>query len=123
MKIYVACSSNWNFEEEFYNPIKNSSLNEENELFYPLDEENKEIKSKDIIRESDLVIVEASITATGVGIELGWADCYNVPILVLYKKGKKHSASLKFITNNFIEYEDEADMVNKIKKFIIEESK
>lgn len=118
MKIYVACSSNWNFEEEFYNPIKNSDLIKENELFFPLDEENKEIKSKDIIKTSDLVIVEASITATGVGIELGWADCYNVPILVLYKKGKKYSTSLKFITNCFIEYKNEEDLINKITNFI-----
>ena len=52
----------------------------------------------------------------GQGIELGWADYATTPILCIYEKGLKISSSLKFITNNYIEYENTDDM---IKKFII----
>ena len=37
-----------------------------------------------------------------------------------YEKGKEISSALKFITNNFIEYEDINDMINKVRNFIIE---
>ncbi len=63
------------------------------------------VKTK-IIEKYDLVIAEVSLPATGLGIELGWADYSNTPILCIYEKGSKFSSFLKFITNNFIEYDN-----------------
>ena len=74
--------------------------------------------AKEIISDSDLVIAEASLPATGQGIELGWADYATTPILCIYEKGSMISSSIKFITNNFIEYENVEDMINKINDFI-----
>ena len=34
------------------------------------------------------------------------------------KKGTKISSSLKFITNDFIEYENDTDMINKINNYL-----
>ena len=56
--------------------------------------------------------------ATGRGIELGWADLAKTPILCIYEKNVKISSSLKFITNQFIEYENADDMIEKISNFI-----
>ena len=42
----------------------------------------------------------------------------NLSCEYLYEKGSKISSSLKFITNNFIEYENIDDMIYKINKFI-----
>lgn len=57
--------------------------------------------------------------ATGQGIELGWADYAKTPILCIYKKGTDISSSLKFITNQFIEYESVEDMIKEISDFIL----
>ena len=37
--------------------------------------------SKEVIRTSDLVIADISYPSTGVGIELGWADCFNIRVI------------------------------------------
>lgn len=118
MKIYVAHSSKWDFIKKLYNPIKESKIVKENHIIFPHDEINKEMNSKRIIKESDLVIAEVSLPTTGLGIELGWADYAQTPILCIYQEGYQYTSSLKFITDYFIEYKDEVDMINKIEKFL-----
>ncbi len=118
MKIYVAHSNKWEFKEKLYKPLIESKIFKENDIFFPHDETNKNIKTKDIIKKADLMIAEISIPTTGLGIEIGWADDANTPILCIYQEGHQYSSTLKFITNNFIEYKDEIDMVNKIQEFL-----
>ena len=114
MKIYIAHSSKFDFIEKLYNPIKNSKICVENDVLFPHDDESKSINTKDIIKECNLVIAEVSEVSTGLGIELGWAEAFNIPILCIYEKGKIYSPSLKYITNNFVEYENNEDMICKI---------
>lgn len=118
MKIYISHSSNYDYVNNLYDPIKNSDLIRSNEFFFPHDNKNRIMHTKDIISNSDLVIAEVSLPATGQGIELGYADCFNIPILCVYKKNAKISSSLKFITKDFIEYENINDMINKIDTYI-----
>ena len=73
---------------------------------------------KEIIKNYDLVIAEVSLPATSLGIELGWSDYSNTPILCMYEKRSKVSSSLKFITNNFIEYDNSKDSVDKVNDFL-----
>lgn len=84
----------------------------------PHDEVNKLVKTKEIIKNYDLIIAEVSLPAIGLGIELGWADYSNTPILCIYEKGSKISSSLKFITNNFIEYDNSKDLIDKVYNFL-----
>ena len=118
MKIYISHSSKYDYKNKLYNPIKNSNLVESNEIFLPHEDPNQIINTKEIISNSDLVIAEVSVPTIGQGIELGWADYAKTPILCIYEKGAEISSSLKFITNNFIEYEDSDDLVSKISEFI-----
>ena len=118
MKIYISHSSKYDYASKIYNPIKNSNLIKSNTIFLPHEDKNKIVNTKDIISNYDLVIAEVSLPATGQGIELGWADYAKTPILCIFEKGAKISSSLKFITNNFIEYENINDMINKISNFI-----
>lgn len=76
------------------------------------------VRTEDVISKYDLIIAEVSLPATGQGIELGWADYAKTSILCIYKKGVQISSSLKFITNDFIEYENDIDMINKIDNYI-----
>ena len=45
-------------------------------------------------------------------------NIYVAHLLCIYEKGSKVSSSLKFITNNFIEYDNTNDMVEKINNFL-----
>lgn len=116
MNIYISHSSKYDYINKLYIPIKNSSLINNNNFFFPHD--NNVINTKAIISDYDLLIAEVSLPSIGQGIELGWADYANTPILCIYEKGMKISSSLQFITNDFIEYENTEDMINKIKNFI-----
>lgn len=109
MNIYVVLSNKFDFITKLYEPIKNAKILSNHNFFFPYDEINKLEKTKEMLANYDLVIVEVSLPATGLGIELGWADDSNTPILCIYEKGVTFNSSLKFITNNFIEYDDSND--------------
>ena len=116
MKIYISHSSEYDYINKIYNPIKSSNLIKSNIFFLP--HEDKIVNTKNIISKCDLVIAEVSLPSTGQGIELGWADYTKTPILCMYEKGTKISSSLKYITNEFIEYDSVEDMIKKIRDFI-----
>lgn len=120
MKIYISHSSQYDYRNKIYNPLKESDLAKFNKFFLPHDDENKIVNTKDIISNCDLFIAEISLSTTGQGIEIGWADYANIPILCICEKGAKISSSIKFITDKIIEYENTEDMVIKIADFIRE---
>lgn len=123
MNIYVAHSNQFEYITKLYEPIKNAQFYQNHNFFFPHDEVNKLVKTKEIIRDYNLVIAEVSLPATGLGIELGWADYFNTPILCIHERGSKVSSSLKFITNHFIEYDNSKDLVKKINDFLDNYSK
>jgi hypothetical protein len=118
MKIFVAHSSNFDFKNDLYLPLRNSQLNNEHEIFLPQEKNNLGPVTKDIIRNSDLIIADITFPSTGQGIELGWADIFHVPIICIYKNGSKISRSLNKLTDKFIIYDDAEDMIQKIIDFL-----
>jgi len=117
MKIFVTHSSNFDFKNELYLPLRNSNLNKKHDIFLPHENE-KNIITKDIIKKSDIIIAEVSYSSTGQGIELGWANIYQIPIVCIYKEGNKYSSSLKKLTNKFISYKNKEDLIKKIDSII-----
>lgn len=109
-------SSSYDYIKEIYEPIKKSNLIKENSFCLP--HEDKVINTKEVISKSDLVIAEVSLPSTGQGIELGWAEVAKKPILCIYKRGMKITSALNFITDQFIEYEDVDDMINKVESYL-----
>ena len=116
MKIYISHSKELNFKEELYQPIRESQLNSEHEIILPheLYEEATNFVTRDIIKTCDVMIAEVSFAATGMGIELGFASAFERPIICIYKKGTQMSGSLKVITDNFIEYTNKEDLIQKL---------
>lgn len=113
MKIYVCHSKKFDFKKELYLPLRNSPLTTKHEIIFPHETEEF-INTKEIIRNSDLIIAEVSYPSIAEGIELGWADSFGKPILCIYKNDTKPSGSLKVITEKIIAYSDASDMVVKI---------
>lgn len=114
MQIYVAHASHFNYHEELYRPIINSELNDHYTFIFPHLNTTTPEHSRDIIAACSYVIAEVSFASTGMGIELGWANDLNIPIICLHQTEKKPSTSLKLITNTFIEYHSPAQMMAKL---------
>ena len=117
MNIYISHSKKYDYINTLYTPIKNSKLYEAHQFYFP-HETDKVVNTKHIITNYDLLIAEISIPSISQGIELGWADYANVPILFIYKNGTTVNSSLKLVTKHFIEYENTEDMINKINNFM-----
>jgi len=113
-KIYLIHSGSYDYEKELYNPIEKSELAKKYEFIFP--ERGKEINSKRRIKDSFAIIAEVSQHKIGVGIEIGWADSFNIPLICIYKEGSTPSGSLKFICDKFIEYENSEEIADKLKK-------
>lgn len=118
LKIYVAHANSFDFRTELYAPLRNSNLNREHYLTLPHETSGELFDSKGFFKTCDLVIAEASYTATGLGIELGWAEILGIPVIVLHKEGTKASNSIRAVTKHIRTYQDETEMVSLIEEFI-----
>jgi nucleoside 2-deoxyribosyltransferase len=105
----------FDYKNKLYLPLRASSLNKEHEIILP-HEDNKEVRTKDLIEKSDVIIAEVSYASTGQGIELGWASASQKPILCFYEQGKEAPTSLRYITHeaDVVEYTGPKDLINKI---------
>lgn len=117
MKIYIAHSKDFDYKNELYVPLRDSRFNTEHEIILP-HETDQFINTKKLIKNSDLLIAEVSYSATGEGIELGWADGFHIPIVCLYKEGAKPSRSLQVVSKTIVSYKDKEDMLSKIESFL-----
>lgn|SRR3989338_463896 len=110
-KIYVSHSTSFNFKEELYRPLKKLKGSE---LILPHEKSDKPESSKGIIKTCSALIAEVSIPSHAVGIEIGWADSFAIPIIFIFKKNSKISKSLKLLSNNFIEYDKVENILPKL---------
>ncbi len=119
MNIYVWHLRKYDFQKELYEPIKNSSLFKEHNIVLPHDKSDEPFSSREFLKDKcDLFVAEVSFPAIGLGIELWWADAFWVPIVFIYKKWAKLWGSLKVISDVFVEYESEEELVEKLKEVI-----
>lgn len=120
MNIYVGHSREHNFKEELYKPLRESNLNTEYSIILPHENTDEPFNSKEYFRKScDLVLAEVSHKSSGLGVELGWADMLDVPIICIHKQGTKPPNSLKVLTNRYIIYSTEKDLIEKLNSALI----
>ncbi len=118
MKIYITHATSFDYRNELYSPLRKSKLNMLHEIILPHENSNQHFPSKELMSTYDLVIAEVSFPSTGQGIELGWADTCNTPIVCFYKSDKNPSSSLKALSNTFIEYTSSEDMIGKLEDYL-----
>lgn len=112
MKLYVCHSTNFDYQSELYEPLR-QEFGEAHQLVLPHDNKDGE-HSKAIIASSDMVLAEVSYPSTGQGIELGWADDLNIPIVCLYKSTETPSGALRHVAREIIAYDATGDMIVKM---------
>lgn len=121
MKIYIWHSQEFNFQEELYTPMRDSKLNLEYEILLPHEIPwESDFVTKNIIENCDVMIAEVSFPSTGLGIELGWANSFERPIIGIYNKWAKVSSSLKMVCNALIEYTDKNNLIEVLEKSLSE---
>lgn len=113
MKIYIAHSRNFDYEKELYEPLRKSSMSQKHEFVFP-HEHGDQMNSKDALMSAKLVIAEVSHPSTGLGIELGWANANEIPIVAVYRSGSQPAPALGYLGGDIIEYEDENDLIAKL---------
>lgn len=118
MKIYIAHSKKIPYKKELYEPIMNSSFYHNHTFIFPHIEKEKNKNTREFYKTLDVILAEVSDTAIGLGIELGWAFDDNTPIYCFYKKGTQISYSLQSVTSNFIEYENEKEMIGHMENIL-----
>lgn len=119
MRIYVAHASSFDFCEELYRPLKESSLWAEHTFILPhAIDKSVEDSSRPVIESCDMVLAEVSFPSTGLGIELGWAFDMGKPIECIYREGSRYSPSLTLVSGGFSVYRSE-ELIKIIEKSII----
>ena len=113
MKIFIAHSSSFDFKTKLYQPLRDSALNTEHEILLPQEGEVEEI-TRDMIKDSDVLIAEVSTPSLGAGIEMGWADAFHHPVIAIFEKGTTPSFSIDNVVTARIEYDGPEDMIQKI---------
>ncbi len=111
MDIYVGHSSSYDFQERLYRPLKDSELFREHNVVLP-HETDSLFDSKSFFQEKcDLFIAEVSEASTGLGIELGWADLFDVEIILISEKEITVSSSLKALDSDHIKYANPDEII------------
>ncbi len=116
MKIQVWHSKNFDFRSELYTPLKQNFS--DIEWIFPHETEEIVVKSEDSLKDVDIFLAEVRTAGTGLGIEIGFAHMYKKRIICMYKAWSQVSSSLKYVSEEFIEYSDESDMIEKLKNII-----
>ncbi len=119
MKIYLSHSSKIDYINNLYRPIRESELGKNHEFVYFCDDPEYSSKSsRDVIRSCDVLIAEMSECSTGMGIEIGWADSFDIRIFVVYRDGSDIKGYMSSIAEEIIKYIDTSDLISKLSEVI-----
>lgn len=120
MKIYVSHSREFDFEKELYEPLKNAPFFKDHTFVFPHENADEAYPTRQFFKsgECSLVLAEVSYPSTGQGIELGWANLLDIPIICHYKDGTTPSGSLALISSRLIMYTDKENLVEDIAKVL-----
>ena len=113
--VYVSHSSGFDYINDLYRPIRESILNSKYYIILPHEKDRQLYESKKLFREMcDFLVVEASYPKIGVGIEIGWADAFAVPVISMHKSGIELSDSLSSLSEETFEYISIDGMIQKL---------
>lgn len=117
MLIYCVHSSAFNFTDEFYQPIRDSSAFQKHTFIFPHASGAEPIHSKTVIENCDLVLAEVSHPSTGMGIEIGWADAAGKPIWAIHRVGTSIPRSISLVATKIFSYASLDDVLDSLAAF------
>lgn len=119
MDVYFGHPSCIEFREEIYEPIRRSELYTQHNIVLPHEDSDEPFDSKEFLREEcDLMISEVSAASTGLGIELGWADSFDVRVVYIHRDGASPSSSVPVVGDKIGTYGNREELVNVMQEAI-----
>ncbi len=118
MNIQFWHSRDWDFEKELYTPIKEFALYKQYNFLFPHEAWKKSPNSRETLKDMDVFLCDVSRNSIGLWIEIWFASLYWIRIVCIYKKWTNISGSLKYVTDEFIEYKDSNDMVKRLEEVL-----
>lgn len=117
MKVYLTHSKNIDYKR-LCALLKNAFS--EIEFIFPYDNSKQPVDSSKYLktRGCDLLLADITCPSTGQGIEIGWADSSDIPIIFFYKKGADVSRSIKFLSDIIIEYKTTEGLIQELKEYL-----
>ena len=109
-QIYLAHSSNYDFQGGLYKPIKSSHLMSMYEFIFLLDKPDNLPNTKELVKSYSAVIAEMSYPSTGAGIEIGWADALRIPIIFIHNELYNPPPYLKTMSPHIIKYDKSTEI-------------
>jgi hypothetical protein len=77
----------------------------EYDFVFLLDTPNYLPNTKELIKSYSAVVAEMSYPSTGAGIEIGWADALNIPIIFIHNELYNPPPYLKTMSPHIIKYD------------------
>ena len=114
MKLYIGHGRDFDYQNELYTPLRTSELASFVDIILPHEDGGKPFHSKTDLQGVDVMLAEISHPSTGLGIELGYADLYQIPIIIAYKAGSQPSSTAKVLGTHAIEYTGPEDLVRQL---------
>lgn len=116
MKIYISHLRKGDYESTLYKPLLASELTNSHMFILPHQNSDKPFNTKELFSQKgcDLVVAEISAPATGQGIELGWANMYNIPIYSYYRNGADVSGSALAISAKQSQYDTIEELITQL---------
>ena len=99
-----------NYNDEIYKPLLEKGLMKENTLILPMSKKFESTYIKELLLDSDIVICNLSKSNIFLNAEIKIANKLNKEIYYLINSNDKNKKKY----NNFIEYNDKDDFVNKV---------
>ena len=81
-----------------------------------LDQSNYLPNTKELIKSYDAVVAEISYPSIGTGIEIGWADAFRVPLILIHKEDFRPAPYYNDLSKDIIKYVSTKDMLIKLDK-------
>ncbi len=121
-QLYLSHSKKYeNYKNLLYLPLRNSSLSKKYTLILPHESDDGSYPTKKLFdekKEQLIVLAEISCDATGSGIELGWADDRDIPIISFYMHGLKGSTSAKMLSKENFTYCNFKDIIPSLENIL-----
>lgn len=76
------------------------------------------IISEESLKSVDIFLVEVSDSATGLGIELGFAKAYGKRIICMHRVNADLSKSIRYVTEEIFEYSSREEMIDILRNLI-----
>lgn len=112
MRIYISHSRTGEWQRDLYQPLQASALAATHELVFPHTGAGDSVfDSRSLLPTVGWVIAEVSEPSLSVGIELGWANLYGVPIIFCHRRGTAVSPAAQSVAAQVIEYQTPAELV------------